>query len=278
MFGVILASVGTFFEEISAAIGKTKVNNHEESLYTMGFLQLIWALILFVIIGILRRNDFIFSLDSLPTFTVRAFFEIIQFHMSLLGTIVADRATFGFIRVGSIPLLLAVDLLLGYTIGSNQIAGIGIIILAFLILLFTHCVNRKGMGIVIFTTINAVVTISLFKYDISRYNSVEAEQSLMYLILICYFLFFAFFVAKENPFGFLKKPIFFAQSFSVGVGIVMGSFAFSFGPASVIIAAKRSSAVLWSVLSGNMYFREKHIILKLFLFLLFGLGIFLLMR
>lgn len=278
MLGVILTSIGTLFEEISAAIGKTKVNNHEESLYTMGFLQLIWALIFFVIIGAVRQNEFVFSLASLPTFSIRAFFEIIQLHMTLLGIIVADRATFGFIRVGSIPLLLAADLLLGYSIGDYQIAGIGVIIVGFLVLLFTHCVNGKGLGIVIFTTVNAVITISLYKYDITRYNSVEAEQGVMYLILICYFLFFALFVAKENPFKFLKKPIFFFQSLSVGVGSVLESFAFIFAPASVIIAAKRSSAVLWSVLSGNMYFKEKHIILKLFLFLVFAAGIFLLMQ
>lgn len=276
MIGVILSSIATFFDEISSSIGKNKVNNHEESAYTMGFLCLIWGAIFFFVIGLLKGGEFYFSLASLPTFSIRAFLEIIQMHISVLAVVKADRTTFNFIRVGTLPLLFIVDLLMGYAMDPKQMLGIGIIILAFIIILLSHEFGKKGFGLVLFTAINAVATISLYKYDITNFNSVEAEQGIIYAILIIYFFIVAHYVAKENPLRFLKKPIFFTQSITQGIGGVIESFAYSFGPASIILAAKRSSAILWSTLSGNFYFKEKHILFKLFLFVFLTAGIILL--
>jgi len=77
----------------------------------------------------------------------------------------------------------------------------------------------------------------------------------------------------ENPFALLRKPIFLVQSLVGGMGFAIGSFAYLLAAPSVITAAKRSSAVLWSVLSGNLYFHEKHILIKLAAFALLATGI-----
>lgn len=276
MIGVILTSIGTFFEEISLSIGKVKMNNREESPYTMAFLNLIWGAILILVIGFARKSDFLFSLASLPTFSIRALLEILQLYITVLATAEADRSTFGFIRVLTIPLLLGVDLFLGYFIGLKQFIGIGFILSAFILLLLSNGINKKGIMLVLFTAINAVATLSLFKYNISHYNSIESEQLLIYLILIIFFFAFARYVAKENPLRFLQKPVFFAQSLTQGIGGALDSFAFGFGPASIILAAKRSSAILWATVSGNIYFKEKGLFLKLALLTLFTTGLILL--
>ena len=91
-----------------------------------------------------------------------------------------------------------------------------------------------------------------------------------------YFLIMAFFIAKENPIKFLKKPIFIGQSFSEGIGAVLGSFAYLFAPASIITTAKRSLSVLWSIVAGKVYFHEKHLIIKLMAFTLIIGGLVLL--
>lgn len=276
MVGVILTSIGTFFEEISLSIGKVKMNNHEESPYTMAFLNLIWGAILILVIGFARKSDFLFSLASLPTFSIRALLEILQLYITVLATAEADRSTFSFIRVLTIPLLLGVDLFLGYFIGLKQFIGIGFILSAFILLLLNNGINKKGTMLVIFTAINAVITLSLFKYNITHYNSIESEQLLIYLILIIFFFVFAKYITKENPLRFLQKPVFFAQSLAQGIGSALDSFAFGFGPASIILAAKRSSAILWATVSGNVYFKEKGLFLKLTLFSLFATGLILL--
>jgi len=273
MFGVILTSIGSFFEEISASIGKNKALKHEESPYTLAFLHLIWGVIIFSVIALVKEGAFLFSPESLPTFITRLFLEIVQVHVAVIALIKTDRSTFGFVRVGTIPLLLLADNFLGYVISPQQAIGIGIIITSLFIAFMNHGIKRKGLGYLLFATINAVFTISLFKYNISNFNSVVAEQLLIQLFLVIYFFFFAYHFAGENPILFLKKRAFFAQSAAQGVGSILDSFAYSFAPASIILAAKRSSAILWATFSGNIYFKERHLIFKLLLWPILVVGI-----
>ena len=96
----------------------------------------------------------------------------------------------------------------------------------------------------------------------------------MSLILLVYFFFMARKVAKERPLlDFMRQPIFFFQSFLMGIAGVLMSFAFLFAPASVITAAKRSLTILTSIVSGNLYFEEKKLPIKIVAFLLIALGV-----
>ncbi|KKS95476.1 hypothetical protein A3B05_03025 [Candidatus Giovannonibacteria bacterium RIFCSPLOWO2_01_FULL_43_160] len=81
---------------------------------------------------------------------------------------------------------------------------------------------------------------------------------------------------KENPLASLKNPLFFVQASTSGAGGVLGSFAYAFASASVITAAQRSFAVLWSMLSGNFYFNERQMKQKIFSLALIVLGLILL--
>ncbi|NTW26967.1 MAG: hypothetical protein HGA36_01445 [Candidatus Moranbacteria bacterium] len=276
MFGIILISIGTFFEEISESISKIKINNGEASVLTMAFLSLFWGAIFYVLIGISKNDEFIFKIASLPTFTIRAFFEIIQAYVSVLAVVSADRTTYSFVRTITIPLLVIVDLILGYKMNILPITGIFIILISILVLFMNKKIGKKGIGLALFSAVNAVVTISLFKYDITHYNSVAAEQLFISLILLIFFAIFSIVRAKENPFIFLTKPVFFYQSFSVGIGGVIESFGYNYGAASIMTAAKRSSALFWSVLSGKVYFKEDNIKLKIIVMNLLVLGLVLL--
>jgi len=272
MFGVILASVGAFFEEIFAVIGKKEVQKREESIYTMGFLLFIWSTIFFLAV-ILIKGSFDFYLASLPTFSIRVVLEMILITITLKAVIAAERTTFSFIRTVTLPLLLAVDLFLGYPISINQMMGIGLIVLTLVILFMNHGINPRGLKFVVWSSILPVISISLFKYNITNFNSIEAEQFVIQVILLIYFFFMAMRFAGENPFRFLFKPLFLKQSLSEGVASFIVSFAYDFAPASVITSAKRSASVFWSILSGHKVFHEKHFLLKILMFGLLAAGI-----
>lgn len=276
MIGVLMTIVAGFFSEIGSSIGKREVNNHKESIYTMGFLNTFWITVILIATAFLIKGSFVFSLASLPTFIVKMILELFQVHMSLLAIVTASRSTFGFLRIWTLPILLIVDITLGYTVTAWQATGIFVLIIAFVVLFMNHGIEKKGSGYVMFTAFNAVATISLYKYNITHYNSVVAEQSLSYLILLLYAFLMASFVAKENPLSFFKKPHFLLQSLSEGVAGIISSFAYLFAPASIITAAGRSASVFWSVLSGNVYFKESHPLLKMSAVALIGVGIFLL--
>lgn len=275
MLGILFTAVAGFFKEISDSLGKREVSDHKQSIYTMGFLSIFWVAIFFIVIA-LFRHSFIFSLASLPTFGLRAVLEIFQTYAGIRGMVDAERGSYSLIRTGTIPLLLIADIVLGYSISSYQIAGIFIIFISLLIFFLNHGVSKQGLGWTIFSTVNAAVTISLFKYNITHFNSIEAEQILIFLIIMVYLLVSARFWGYENPILALKKPVFFLQASSSGLGDLLGSFAFIFASASIITTSQRSFAVLWALFSGNLYFHEKELGRKIFSLVLIILGLILL--
>ncbi|OHB22348.1 MAG: hypothetical protein A2939_03210 [Parcubacteria group bacterium RIFCSPLOWO2_01_FULL_48_18] len=274
MIGVLLAFFGSLFEEASTAIGKAEAEQKKETIYSMAFFSLFWGVVWFSGI-ILIKQQFAFSAASLPSFIARAIFEIILIHMSTIAIVQSERSVFGFIRTGTMPLLLAVDFLLGYQIKPIHLIGIGVIVMTLFAVFANHGIKKTGLRFVVLSTLFPVVTISLYKYNITHFNSVEAEQFLMSAVLLSYTFFSAMKFGRENPLKLITRPIFFFQSFSHGIGSAVVSFAYLYAPASIITSAKRSSAVLWSLLSGNVYFHERNLLLKLALgvFLAFGLAL-----
>lgn len=272
MLGILIAAVGSACTELSDAIGKKKVMDGAASYYTFGFLTSLFSTLVLIGIGI-WRNDLLFSLASLPTFIPRVFLEIAQAHVSVLAVVKADRSDYGPLRMITVPLLLLVDVSIGYSVSLTQILGMGLIIGAVLFLLTYEHFKTKGLWLILFTAVNAVVTLSLYKYNITHFNSVESEEAIIRLVLLLYFFVLAVLIFGENPLMFLRRKLFFAQSSVSGFGAAVGSFAYLFGPASVITIAFRAWSVLFSILSGRLYFKEKNFMLKLIMFLgiLFGL-------
>ncbi len=268
--------VGTLLEEFSASIGKLKVKIREQSFYSFAVLQLFGGFVFFAVLTAVKRDLFVFSVASLPTLLLRFVLETLQVYATIYAIIRADRSTYGFIRVGTMPLLLAVDVAMGYAIRATQIFGIGLILASILLVFLGKKFGKAGTISVIISTVNAVVTISLYKYNITNFNTVAAEQLVMLGLLSLFFIIMAFTVGRENPFKLITKPIYFGQAVSVGLASLLESFAYALGPASVILAAKRASAVFWAMAAGNLYFHERHFLFKLTVFALLAGGIILL--
>jgi len=276
MLTLILVFSATFFEEVSSVFTKKGITDRRESIYTAGFLNLFFVTLFFLAL-ILYNGNFIFSLKSLPVFGARILFEFAILTIGLRAIALADRTTFSFIHTGTIPLLLAVDIFLGYAISPSQIAGIALFCGTILIVALNKGIEKRGALNVVLLTLSAVVTLSLFKYDITHYNSLEAEQFMANFILLVYLFFLNLFVYKENSFRAFRRVGLFAQSFTMGLAAVLVSFAYVYGAASVITALKRIGEVSWSLLSGRIYFNEKHVLIKLFLVCMFGFSIVLLL-
>lgn len=262
MFGVLLGVIGTFFDEISSTIGKEKINNHEESIFVMGFLNSIWAVFGFLIYGLVT-GDFIFSLASLPTFTIRALLEILLTYVVITAISKADRSTYGFIRVLSLPLLLIVDIAMGYALEFWQLAGIGVILCTLFLTFLSHGIKKDGALWCLASAIIAVATISLLKYNITYYNSVAAEQTFSLLIVATFLYSWSKYKQHEQPLKYLKKPAFLLQSILGSLAAIFISFAFKFAPPSVTTTAIRSSSIFWSVAVGSVYFKERHLAVKI---------------
>jgi len=275
MFGLILAAVSSAFGEVSDTIGKKTVQSRLESYYTFGFLNLFFGSVFLGLYAVWSGN-FFFSMASLPFFLPRLALEIIQAHVSVIAIVRADRSDFSFIKMLTIPLLLVVDMISGYAISPLQILGIVLILGTAFTLYSIENYKTKAFWLILFTAVNAVATISLYKYDISHFNSVTAEQGIVSVVLTLYFFFLATFKARENPLSFIRHPARILQSTSSGLSGVVASFAYAFAPAVIVTTALRAFAVLFSIISGRFYFQEKRFFAKALLFLIITAGLILL--
>ena len=114
MFGILLALTSTAFEEVANSIGKKQVQDRIASYYTFGFLTLLFGTAFLLVEGFVR-GQLIFSLASLPTFLPRLALEILQAYVTVRAITYSDRGDFGFFRTLTIPILLGLDILLGYS-------------------------------------------------------------------------------------------------------------------------------------------------------------------
>jgi hypothetical protein len=278
MIGIVLQAVSTFFEEIGGSLGKWMVERKEESYYALGFQNAILVQVFFVALVAFDPSRWKFDPRSIPTLIVFMLAAILQGWATMKSTSIAERSTFNFIRTGTIPLLLAADLLLGYVISNRQAAGILLILIALVVLFVNHGVDKKGTGLTAFTAVNSVVTISIYKWHITAFNSVATEQILVHCALVPFYFWGARHFFRENAFGLFRKPHAILQSAAYGVGSAIESFAYLYAPASVIVTAKRSFAVLWSVVSGNRVFHEKALGLRIAVLAFVVIGLILLVR
>ncbi len=98
----------------------------------------------------------------------------------------------------------------------------------------------------------------------------------MMIGLMLYFSLIARWRQHEHPLKLLKRKAGLFQSGTSGLAGVLESYAYSFAPASVVMAGKRGSLILWSIITGNVYFKEKHPAIKLTAFLCILVGLWLL--
>jgi hypothetical protein len=274
MISILFVAVSQFFAELSTSLGKYEFEHSKESLYAMGFLSTFWTTIFFVVIGY-SQGGFVFSLASLPTFIPRVILEVVLTFITLHAVLDASRSTFTFLRTLTIPFLVVIDITLGYPIGVWRIVGVLSMIASFMFLYVNHGLSAKGKVLTLISALMSVATISLYQYDIKHFNSVAAEQAITNGIVVCVLAVGAWYRLRENVFATLKEPVFFAQSIASGLSGVFMSFAYLYGPASIITSLKRAFEVLGSVIAGRYVFHESDTRTKLIALALMAIGVWL---
>lgn len=278
MLGISLITGGTVLEELSSSIGKIEMRKKVETPFTYGALTTGVCLLLFATMALVRPGAAVFSFSSLPTLSIRIALEIVQSVVTIYALKRADRSTLGFLRTLTIPLLLLVDVFLSYAIDGYQFLGISFIVIALLLLYMNHGLSKKGSWLSLISGVNATLTISLYKYDITHFNSPEIEQTIVLTVLFSFFLIMSLVRDRMNPFALLRRRACLAQAALLGVGATADAFSFLFAAPSILVAAKRTVSIFMSVLLGRTLFAEKHFALKLIAFGLCAAGFVLLVR
>lgn len=265
ILGIFLETIANLFEEISCSIGKRESQAGRVSIFMMGWMQHLLALLILVVVFLLGFDQFRFSWQSWPTMAIKLILDIFQVHIALLAIEATERTAFSFVRMLTLPLLLVIDLMLGYVLMPAQLAGMILLAGIFIYTFANHVMKKKGMWLLIFIAVNSAATISIYKYHITHFNSVLAEQMIVYVVLTIYLWLFLRFKTKEKLRVQMLKPAVLIQALSMGFAALLSSYAFVFAPSSVITTARRAGSILWSTLSGLVYFKEDHKKQKLFI-------------
>lgn len=259
MFVLLLLLSATFTEEVSESLGKRSIHKRRETIYNAAFLSVFWA-VLFLLATLAFGAEFRLTSASLPTLAVRTILEIVMAYLGAELLLKADRTTVGFLRLLTIPILLGVDIALGYKLSSLQIVGVVVMFVALCLAFHDNPRGKKGAHLAIMSALLGIVTTSLYKYDITHYNSVVGEQVAVLSSVLTFF----YVASKKSPLYLLVKPLTGAQSLSHGTGEVLMSFAYSFAPASVVMAMRRTFALVWTIIFGHTYFHEKSLKRKIY--------------
>jgi hypothetical protein len=265
IFGIFLETIANLFEEISCSVGKRESQAGRSSIFMMGWMQHVLALLILIVVFLLGFDQFRFSWESWPTMAIKLVLDIFQVHIALLAIEATERTAFSFVRMLTLPILLVVDLVLGYVLLPAQLAGMILLAGIFLYTFANHVMKNKGMWLLIFIAVNSAATISIYKYHITNFNSVLAEQMIVYVVLTIYLWLYLKFRTKVKFRSQMLRPAVLVQAFSMGFAALLSSYAFIFAPASVITTARRAGSILWSTLSGLLYFKEDHKKQKLFI-------------
>lgn len=273
MFGILLTLVGTIFEEAGNSLAKAGVKLKIESVDTLGFLSNFLTSIFFLALVAIRWQYQ--HIDVWSTLGLRLIVEIILAWFTVRAIAVCSRSTFGFLRVATIPLLLIVDTLMGYSLDAYQIAGILLITFMLFFLYANHGFEKRGLFFLIMASLLPVITCTLLKFNLNHGNSLELEQAIIGTVLTIYF-YTQTWRRRENPFKFFTKPLLLAQvSFHALAGVIL-SFGFNLINPSIHMAAKRSTSVMASLASGRFVFHEKKMGIKVIAMAFCVLGIILL--
>lgn len=276
LIGFLLMTAGTALGEASSSLGKIEMRKRVETPFGYAFLTLLAGIVTFLILAAFRLPQQHFALASIPTLSIRIVLEIFQMSVTVYALKTASRSTFGFLRTLTIPGLLVADMLLAYPVSLSQIMGIMLIVSALFLLYVNHGFSKHGTLFALVSAANAILTITLYKYNITQFNSPEIEQ----LIVLSILLVFAYIVAvcweRRNPLKLLQKPVCLLHAGLAGVGGTLDAMSLLFGAPSVLIAVKRTIGVFASIISGHTVFAEKQLFLKLSAFTLCAMGLILL--
>lgn len=221
--------------------------------------------------------DLHFTSASIPLLAVRVVLEILQSYFTVLAIQKADRSTFSILRILTIPLLIISDIVMGYHLTTGSLVGMCIIFMSFFWFNFQkNTLNFTAWKYVLFTAINAVFTITLYKYSLTHYgNSVEIDQGIMLLGSFVFFLIYNYTHHKSCALRLIwQEKHFMILGITIGISSLILSYSYVYLNSSEATMIKRAGEMFWSILSGYVFFWESHFNRKFILAICIIVGLF----
>ncbi len=260
LIGIILCWIWTLLTETNNSIQKIKTKKYH-ILKVWAITSFFWMLTFStaIIYKLYFHNiELYFNQESLPFIIIRILLEIAQSYVTVMAIKYCDRSTFSFLRILTIPLLVIADIMLWYQFTNLSFIGIWIILLSFLVFnTKKKSLNFKWRKFAIFTAINAVITLSLFKYSIAHFwNSLEIDQLIMTSAIFIFFL--IYWAVKTKSFvlkPLIKEKIFIVQWLAIWLASMAISYSYLYLNASEATSIVRAWWIFWSIVAWILFFK-----------------------
>lgn len=170
--------------------------------------------------------------------------------------------------------LLTVDLILWYNISSWEIAWILLITFTLIIVSSNRTISLNGVGYVLLSVIFSVVNISIVKYWIENYNSLESQMLIIQVLVSIIMFFVVLFQKGLNWIAVCFNPKYFVVGVFNSLNVLFNNIALLFGPASVVTALRKVWEVIWWVVFWKVIFDEKKFLRKIWTALILIIWVF----
>jgi len=229
-----------------------------ESPALMCLLNNTWTMAYFAFISLLFPGSFSVAPQTIPILLLLIVLNAAHTVTSTIAIQQTNRSTYCLIRTLTIPILALIDLCTTSSISPISFFAMVIMFLSMVWLHRQHGIEKRGVGITLFTSINAAIALALFKYVLDLGTSVAAAQLILLAPLVAGIGIWMASTWKKLKPAKRHTKLLIIQTASYGLADVLTSYALLLAPASIIVAISRSTAMLWSILFGKAVFKERH--------------------
>jgi len=275
---VILASVSSYIEQLGSAVSKDVMDARDLNVdvWSSAMLSLLFGS-LFVFAGLLVNFGLSgVSLDPgyIWTFFPRIALEMLQLYVTYTALKIADLSTFGFIRIITIVLVVALEFVfMGVLLRPLQYLGIIIVMASIFAIFRSGKSNSAGWKFALMSAVNGALLITLTRFQFNHINPF-LNESIVRVVCLIILLVIVLFTGKARK--TLPKKILWLVPFRSLAGL-LNLLALNFGNASIYATVERGGSVVSAVLVGHNYFKEKSFREKLVISLVIFSGIVLLL-
>ncbi len=260
---IILIWLGTLFWEISGSL--MKIHNKQLNPLQRAFLISLFIVFSSLILIYLFWFKLTFNVTNFLLILYLIAGSIVYYYFILKAVWIADRSTLNIFILLKIPLVLIIDLIIGYQLSNIQIIWILTIftLIAFINYKENKIYNLNGLKYIIFAIIIWSINISIFKILVENGNNIPSLV-IAYSLFSCIFFGIRLFIKWWiSNFKFLTNKTFLLIWFVSSLNTLLIAFSYLFLPPSIITTYKNTFSLLRSHISAKVIFNEKYVFKKI---------------
>ena len=269
---LILSLLSTFFEEKSYS--KMKQIWDSLTYYQKWFiLSLMIVILLLLIVFTVWKWNFDITLISIILTIIYLSTSLLYYYFLTNAINKSDRSTMSLLSVLIIPMLLITDILLWYNVNMYHIIGVIFMLIIIIYSSWNGSINTKWIFWIIWLQLILTIWVTIYKYMITYYSSVEAISIIDAFITMVFFLWV---IVIKLWFNWVKQCFEYNNIkiwINSSIWEIIALFSYLFWPASIVTAIRQIFRMFWWIVFGKYLFNEENFWKKIWNLAVLSIGV-----